>query len=476
MEPQIDRIFIVNKQNCDDYTVIHLEENQIVYINDNESFVRACKDSNLTIIKCMVDLGYKYDIIDGFKKANNIDVCRYLLTHIDDVSVNDYELFKIAVKNDNVEMLDMLVTKNTSGARSAFDEAVFFHKINILDYLYSKGFFWDVNLFYHREEQSSVYYSCLLHAYCGNTSPQEKEAMYNTYNWLEKHGAKLHKDHIQKLINLINDVQSLRLIRTTINNNVSSSDNETRMKIVDYINLKIHGLVDKNDRDMITEYLRLGINPSVFLDQYLRNVSVENFDILFMLMEAGCKLESREWTKLIKKLISENMIEQLRKILSKIKLVSIKDVISVSIEHSNLETNMFLHSIVNYNHYFPCVNSLPENNSVITTMLQIGKSMIFPVSDEYTEPKVDSEIFANIYANKNIKILMPWLISLGYLPESKQYFRNVSLALIHNNSDYVIYGLDNKLITIDDLKTIKNDGFTDVYLKIKIIIDNYKIL
>lgn len=447
---------------------------QKAYLTDENSFVDACKNGELDVIKYLLNLGNKYNLLNGFDaamKSNQVIICKELLNLID-IKSNDFGIINKTVTLGNLEILDLLFSKILpedieAASRIAFDRAILEKKINILDYIFEKGYFWKTIRIY--KTNHSALYSSLLgygHNYSSSSDSdftEQKKMMIETYKWLEKHGASIEVDEIDEMFSFIIDPIICKLILASIEKSINLKDEIIKQKYSNTILTKIHSLIYEGNQIMIEEFIKLGVSPQLFFNEYINSISLKNFDILFFLLENGAVSNNENNTIIIINLIKDNLIDQLDIFLTKLNInlrtfdpILIKQIIKKAISSANLKTNQHLHNLVNYPGYYSMIS--------VNIQSMFTKILSFDDKENLTENIIDS-----IYQNKDVINIMNWLVSLGYNINKEIYCKNLRFAMMHLNIDYVIYGLNKGIVTATFLK--KHESYDS---KIQAIIDSFQ--
>lgn len=434
-----------------------LDINQRVYFsNDNYSFKKACKLGDYEVVKYLLESKYPYKLMKGFLVAiqnKKLEICKLIfdfkkLNLIED----DFIFFTTVVNIDSIEILDFLfknITKQNKecAVKKTFNAAVYNHNLNILNHLLTLGYF------FNEFGDDSVLYICLLKSKFSDLDYGSKVNMTNTYKWLEQQGAQIKEKQLDNLVGLINDVISLKLVLSTIQKLINISDLNFKIKYLNSLCSNMYEIMEKFDKKMIEEYLNNYISVQLFLDLYINRSDLDNLEVIFFLVNKGGHLDNSLFSKILYKLIEKNQLNKIKLIIGKfnikLELFEIKyidDLIKSAISYGNLETNQFLHSLINYNNFYPITRQNFDNyqiNKFFTNFLTIFQ----PNS---------KNIFSGIFKNRDVYEIIPWLISLGYIINKKNYLENIIVACKNNNLNYVIYAIDNNFISEKMLLDLNN--------------------
>lgn len=443
------------------YTI--LLPNQRAYLIDENSFVTACENADLEVIKYFLKCGAKFNCQNGFiaaSKKNLINICKELINSIE----IDENLIKMSLQNDNVEIFDLIFNKILPENREYFVNKAFFISVmkqfnQILEYIYIKGYFWNIS------NDCSIFEICLIeYKYKFNQTDEEydykKKKIIETYNWLENHGAFIKSKHIQNMMHMMTDPISAKLILESFNKSKENQDANYQVILIDQINKKIIELVNDNNKEIIDEFLKFGIEINLFFKNYLKSFDTKNFDLLFFLLEKGAYLEEKNFDELIVKILRNSWIEQLKMFLTKLNInltvystKFVKKILDIAIASSDLVINQYLHSLVNYKNYYPSNSS----NSTI--------SSIYKFLNTNSDKTVSDNIFENIHSNKDAEKIMYWLISLEYIINKESYCNKITNALLCENTAYIKFGLNTGLITETFLKNkVENNSYLKKFI------------
>lgn len=255
---------------------------ELLYFFDQSSFERACEDGQFEVVKLIMteckDLYFDRSIIATSDK--HPEICGYLIDNYPEEQMYGFSLI-YEISNKNIDMMAKFFEKFSKEkqqklAEEMFSHAVQKHKLAVLKYLKSKGYFCNKTHY-----GSGILEQCFPHEI--PTKKEKIDKMLQTYSWLCENGATFDKDDIWSIDRFMVTPEIFRTIWLKL---MEKASQEGKCRILESARHDTRKIFDKNQMDFAKVFLELGIVDMKDLAMdYLSHITSKNLEFLQLLKD-----------------------------------------------------------------------------------------------------------------------------------------------------------------------------------------------